>query len=34
VEDSGEALSDRFFMRWRKYVEVYKARATSIEEIF
>ena len=34
VEDAAEALSDRFFIRWRKYVEVYKARATSIEEIF
>ena len=34
VEDSGEAMSDRFFRKWRKHVEVYKARATSIEEIF
>ncbi|VVB98708.1 Uncharacterised protein [uncultured archaeon] len=34
VEDEGEAMSDRFFTRWRKYVEVYKARCTSIEEIF
>lgn len=34
VEDAGEAMADRFFMRWRKYLEVYKARATSIEEIF
>lgn len=34
VEDAAEALADRFFMRWRRYAEVYKARATSIEEIF
>ena len=34
VEDSGEMLADRFFMRHRKYLEVYKARASSIEEIF
>lgn len=34
VEDAGEAMADRFFMRWRKHIEVYKARATSIEEIF
>ena len=33
VEDSAEALADRFFMRHRGHVEVYKARATSIEEI-
>ncbi len=34
VEDSAEALADRFFLRHRKYIEVYKARASSIEEIF
>lgn len=33
VEDSGEALADRFFMRHRSHIEVYKARCTSIEEI-
>lgn len=33
VEDSGEAMADRFFMRHRGHVEVYKARATSLEEI-
>ncbi len=34
VEDSAEGMADRFFMRFRSHVEVYKARATSIEEIF
>jgi len=34
VEDIAEAMADRFFMRHKRYVEVYKARATSIEEIF
>ncbi len=33
VEDSAETLADRFFIRHRRYVEVYKARASSIEEI-
>jgi hypothetical protein len=33
VDDSGEAMADRFFMRHRGHVEVYKARATSLEEI-
>ncbi len=33
VEDSAEGLADRFFIRHRGHVEVYKARATSIEEI-
>ena len=34
VEDSGETMADRFFFRHKKYLEVYKARASSIEEIF
>ncbi len=34
VEDDAEKIADRFFMRYRKVIEVYKARATSIEEIF
>ena len=34
VEDDAEMLADRFFMRYRKVIEVYKARASSIEEIF
>ncbi|MCX6769141.1 MAG: hypothetical protein NT051_00470 [Candidatus Micrarchaeota archaeon] len=34
VDDSGEALADLFFYRHRKYLECYKARASSIEEIF
>lgn len=34
VEDEAEAMADRFFMRYRKVIEVYKARASSIEEIF
>ncbi|MCX8198117.1 MAG: hypothetical protein N3F07_02900 [Candidatus Micrarchaeota archaeon] len=34
VEDSAEGMADRFFMRYRAYVEVYKARCSSIEEIF
>ncbi|MEM2138033.1 MAG: hypothetical protein QW568_03005 [Candidatus Anstonellaceae archaeon] len=33
VEDSAEAMADRFFIRHRGHVEVYKARATSLEEI-
>jgi hypothetical protein len=33
VDDSSEALADRFFIRHRKHLEVYKARCTSIEEI-
>ena len=33
VEDSGEAMADKFFVRHRKHLEVYKARCTSIEEI-
>ena len=33
VEDSAETLADRFFIRHRRYVEVYKARCSSIEEI-
>lgn len=34
VEDSAEGMADRFFLRHRKHVEVYKARASSIEEVF
>ena len=34
VEDDAETVADRFFMKYRKVIEVYKARATSIEEIF
>jgi hypothetical protein len=34
VEDEAEMLADRFFMKHRKYLEIYKARATSIEEVF
>ncbi len=34
VEDSAEGMADRFFMKYKRHVEVYKARATSIEEIF
>ena len=34
VDDSGEALADRFFLKHRKHIEVYKAHATSIEQIF
>ena len=34
VEDDAEKIADRFFMRYRKVIEVYKARANSIEEIF
>jgi hypothetical protein len=34
VEDEAEALADRFFLKYRKYLEIYKARATSIEEVF
>ena len=34
VEDLAEGMADRFFMRYKRHVEVYKARATSIEEIF
>ncbi len=33
VEDSAEMMADRFFMLHRGHLEVYKARATSIEEI-
>jgi len=33
VEDNGEAMADRFFIRHRKYVEVYKARCSGIEAI-
>ncbi len=34
VEDDDEKLADRFFMRYRKVIEVYKARASGIEAIF
>ena len=34
VEDEAEALADRFFYKYRKYLEIYKARASSIEEVF
>ncbi|MCX8194826.1 MAG: hypothetical protein N3G22_01840 [Candidatus Micrarchaeota archaeon] len=34
VDDSAEALADQFFFRYRRYVEVYKARAATIEEVF
>lgn len=34
VDDSGEALADRFFFRHRRHLECYKARCSSIEEIF
>ncbi len=34
VEDSAEGMADRFFRHYRRHVEVYKARATSIEEVF
>jgi hypothetical protein len=34
VDDIGEAMADRFFLRHRRHIIVYKARATSIEEIF
>ncbi|MCX8174768.1 MAG: hypothetical protein N3E51_01005 [Candidatus Micrarchaeota archaeon] len=34
VDDSAEGLADRFFIRWRRHVEVYKARCVSLEEIF
>ena len=33
VEDVAEGMADRFFIRHRGHVEVYKARCTSIEEI-
>jgi len=33
VEDAAEGMADRFFIRHRGHVEVYKARCTSIEEI-
>jgi len=34
VEDDAEILADRFFQKYRRHAEVYKARATSIEEVF
>ena len=34
VEDAGEMMADRFFFKYKKYLEIYKARASSIEEIF
>jgi len=34
VDDGGEAMADRFFIRHRKHIEVYKARAVSLEQIF
>jgi hypothetical protein len=34
VEDEAEKIADRFFLRYRKVIEVYKARASSIEGIF
>ncbi|MFA4983156.1 MAG: hypothetical protein WC588_02975 [Candidatus Micrarchaeia archaeon] len=34
VEDKAEGLADRFFMKHKRHIEVYKARATSIEEVF
>jgi hypothetical protein len=33
VEDSAEAMADRFFHKHRRYLECYKARASEIEEI-
>ena len=33
VEDDAETLADKFFIKHRRHLEVYKARCTSIEEI-
>lgn len=33
VEDSAEIMADKFFIKHRKHLEVYKARCTSLEEI-
>jgi hypothetical protein len=33
VDDSAEAMADRFFHKHKHHLEVYKARASEIEEI-
>ncbi|MEM4347983.1 MAG: hypothetical protein QXN37_00210 [Candidatus Anstonellaceae archaeon] len=34
VQDEDEAAADRFFLRYRKVIEVYKARTDAVEAIF